>query len=106
MAGKMASISEENSKISDFEGFTEEDLAVNISVVPDSGPDSSDIKVSSVGSSDISDFGESEDENVENLNANAPNSGQPIFGMLQLIHLNKTVAQIYLKILMHLLLHH
>ena len=30
----MASISEENSEISDFEGFTEEDLAVNISVVP------------------------------------------------------------------------
>ena len=69
----MASISEENSEISDFEGFTEEDLAVNISIVPDSDPDSSDIEVSSVGSSDISDFGESEDENVENLNANAPN---------------------------------
>ena len=69
----MASISEENSEISDFEGFTEEDLAVNISVVPDSDPDSSDIEVSSVGSSDISDFWESVDENVENLNANTPN---------------------------------
>ena len=70
----MASISEENSDISDFGGFTEEeDLAVNISVLPDSDPDSSDIEVSSVGSSDISDFGESEDENVEYLNANAPN---------------------------------
>ena len=46
MAGKMASISEENSEISDFEGFTEEDLAVDISVVPDSDPDSSDIEVS------------------------------------------------------------
>ena len=73
MAGKIASISEENSDISDFEGFTEEDLAVNISVVPDSDPESSDIQASSVGSSDISDFGESEDENAENLNANAPN---------------------------------
>ena len=31
---------------------------------------------------------------------------QPILGMLHLIHLNKTVAQIYLKILMYLLLHH
>ena len=41
----MASISEENSDISDFEGFTEEDLAVNIFVVPDSDPDRSDIKV-------------------------------------------------------------
>ena len=73
VAGKMASIFEENSEISDFEGFTEEDLAVNISVVPDSDPDSSDIEVSSVGSSDISDLGESEDEHVENLNVNAPN---------------------------------
>ena len=57
VAGKMASISEENSEISDFEGFTEEDLAVNISIVLDSDPDSSDIEVSSVGSSDISNFG-------------------------------------------------
>ena len=57
VAGKMASISEENSEISDFEGFTEEDLAVNISIVPDSDPDNSDIEVSSVGSSDISDLG-------------------------------------------------
>ena len=31
---KMASVSEENSDISDFKGFTEEDLADNISVVP------------------------------------------------------------------------
>ena len=57
VAGKMASISEGNSDISDFEGFTEEDLVENISVVPDSDPDSSDIEVSSVGSSDISDLG-------------------------------------------------
>ena len=33
VAGKMASISEENNGISDFEGFTEKDLADNISVV-------------------------------------------------------------------------
>ena len=70
---KMASISDVNSDISDFEGFTEEDLADNISTVPDSDPDSSDIEVSSVGSSDISDFRESEDDNAENLNANAAN---------------------------------
>ena len=70
----MTSILEVNSDIFDFEGFTEEDSADNISVVPDSDPDSSDIEVSSVGSSDISDFGESEDENAENLNADAPNS--------------------------------
>ena len=31
------------------------------------------LKFFSVGSSDISDFGESDNENVENLNANAPN---------------------------------
>ena len=45
VAGKMASISEGNSDISDFEGFTEEDLVENIPVVPDSDPDSSDIDV-------------------------------------------------------------
>ena len=55
VARKIASISEGNNDISDFEGFTEEDLVENISVVPDADPDSSDIKVSSVGSSDISD---------------------------------------------------
>ena len=55
MAGKIASIYEGNSDISDFEGFTE-DLADNISVVPDSDPDSSDIEVSPVESSDISEM--------------------------------------------------
>ena len=69
VAGKMVSISKENSDISDFERFTEEDLADSISAVPDSDPNSSDIEVSSVGSSDISDFGESEVENAENMNA-------------------------------------
>ena len=73
MTGKMASISEENSDISDLEGFPEEDLADNISAVPDSDPDSSDIEVSSLVSSDISDYVESEDENAENLSANGPN---------------------------------
>ena len=43
VAGKMGSISEGNSYISDFEGYTEEDLVDNISVVPDSDLDSSDI---------------------------------------------------------------
>ena len=71
---KMASILGENSDISYLEGFTEEDLADKISVVPDSDPYSSDIEVSSVGSSDISDFGECEDENAENLNVNSPHS--------------------------------
>ena len=47
----MASISEGNSDISDFEGFTEEDLVDNVSVVPNSDPDSSDIDISFVGSS-------------------------------------------------------
>ena len=72
VAGKMASISEGNSDISDFVGFTEEDLVENISVVPDSEPDSSDIEVSSVGSSDISDLGDPEDEmlNIANSDVN------------------------------------
>ena len=52
VAGEMASISEGNSDIFDFEGFTEEDLVDNISIV-DSDPDSSDIEVSSVGSSSL-----------------------------------------------------
>ena len=72
LSGRKNSISEENSDISDFEGFTEENLAVNISVVSDSDPDSSNIEVSSVGSSNNADFGEREDENAEILNANAP----------------------------------
>ena len=74
VAGKMASISEGNSDISDFEGFTEEDLVDKISVVPDSDPDSSDIEVSSVGSSDISDLGKPEDEtlNIANNDVNVP----------------------------------
>ena len=55
-----------------FEGFTEEDLVENISVVPDSEPDSSDIEVTSVGSSDISDLGEPKDEtlNIANNDVN------------------------------------
>ena len=70
----MASISEGNSDISEFEGFTEEDLVKNISVVPDLDPDSSDIEVSSVWSSDISDLGEPEDEtlNIANNDVNVP----------------------------------
>ena len=70
----MALISEGNSDISDFEGFTEEDLVDIISGVPDSDPDSSDIEVSSVGSSDISDLGEPEDEtlNIANNDVNVP----------------------------------
>ena len=70
----MASISEGNSDISGFEGFTEEDLVENISVVPDSDPDSSDTDISSVGSSDISGLGEPEDEtlNIANSNVNVP----------------------------------
>ena len=53
--------SDENSDISDFIGFTEEDLVDNISVVQDSDPNYSDVEISSVESMDISDFGESED---------------------------------------------
>ena len=100
MAGKMVSISEGNSDISDFDGFTEEDLIANISVAPDSDPDSSDIEVSSVGRSDISDLGEPEDEirNIANNDVNVPQEklGQQILGMSMLMLLNNLVAQIYL----------
>ena len=65
---KVAAISEGNSDISELEGFTEEDLVENISVVLDSDPYSSDIEVSSVGSSDISDLGEPEDETLNIVN--------------------------------------
>ena len=84
MAGKMASISEGNSNISYFEGFTEEDLVDNISVVSDSDPDSSDIEVSSVGSSDISDLGEPEDGtlNIANNDVNIPQGTCQIKGGL------------------------
>ena len=56
--------SEGNSDISDFVGFTEEDLVDNISIVQDSDPNYSDIEVSSVESMDILDFGESGDETI------------------------------------------
>ena len=59
----LAVFEENSSDNSDFEGFLAEDLADNISNVPDSDPDLSDIKVSSVESGDISDMGEIEDEN-------------------------------------------
>ena len=74
VAGKMASISEGNGDISDYEGFTVKDLVENFSVVPDSDPDSSDNEVSCVGSSDISDLGKAEDEtlNTANIDVNVP----------------------------------
>ena len=53
--------SDGNSDISDFVGFTEEDLVDNISILQDLDPNYSDIEVSSLGSMDISDFGESGD---------------------------------------------
>ena len=59
----LAVFEENSSDNSDFEGFLAEDLADNISNVPDSDPDLSDIEVSSVESGDISDVGETEDEN-------------------------------------------
>ena len=59
----LAVFEENSSDNSDFEGFLAEDLADNIPNVPDSDPDLSDIEVSSVESGDISDVGETEDEN-------------------------------------------
>ena len=38
----------------DSEGYKNEDIEDNVSIVPDSDPDSSDIEVSSVGSSEVS----------------------------------------------------
>ena len=48
-----AMFEENSSDNSDFEGFLEDDLVDNISVVPDSDPGLSDIEVSSVESGDI-----------------------------------------------------
>ena len=53
----LAVFEENSSDNSDFKGFLAEDLADNISNVPDSDPDLSDIEVSSVESGDISDVG-------------------------------------------------
>ena len=55
---------------SDSEGCRNEDIGDNESIVPDSDPNSSDIEVLSVGSSEVSsdhtDFGEGWDENGPN----------------------------------------
>ena len=83
--------SDGNSDISDFVGFTEEDLVDNISIVQDSEPNYSDIEVSSVESMDILDFGESGDETM-NSDVDEPQEivfGQIISGMLHWIHLKK-----------------
>lgn len=58
-----AMFEENSSDNSDFEGFLEEDLVDNVSVVPDSDPGLSDIEVSSVESWDISDIGDIDDVN-------------------------------------------
>ena len=50
---------------SDFEGFNSDNIGDRESIVPDSDPGTSDIEVSSVRSSDLSDLGEEEDENAE-----------------------------------------
>ena len=58
-----AMFEENSSDNSDFEGFLEEDLVDNVSVVPDSDPGLSDIEVFSVKSGDISDIGDIDDVN-------------------------------------------
>ena len=70
---------------SDCKSYKNADIGDNESVVPDSDPDSSDIEVSSVGSSEVSndhtDFGDECDDNVPNTingatvnaSANIPN---------------------------------
>ena len=56
--------------ICDCEGYRNEDIRANEPVVPDLDPDSSDIKVSSVGSSEVSsdptDFEDEWDDNRPN----------------------------------------
>ena len=68
---------------SDCEGYKNEDIGDNESIVPDSDPDSSDIEVFSVGSSEVcidhTDFGYEWDDNGTNtviyatVTANAKN---------------------------------
>ena len=76
---------EYNLENSDSEGYKNEDIGDNESIVPDSDPDSSDIEVSSVGASEVSsdhtNFGDELDDSGRNTinsatvtaNANIPN---------------------------------
>ena len=65
MAEDQGSIDLNSDENSHFEGFNSDDIGDRESIVPDSEPGTSDIEVSSVRSSDLSDLGEEEDENAE-----------------------------------------
>ena len=65
MAEDQGSIDLNSDENSDFEGFNSDNIGDRKSIVPDSEPGTSDIEVSSVGSSDLSNLGEEEDENAE-----------------------------------------
>ena len=65
MAEDQGNIDFNSDENSDFKGFNSDDIGDRESIVPDSEPGTSDIDISSVGSSDLSDLGEEEDENVE-----------------------------------------
>ena len=85
MAGNNTSVEYKFDEHSDSEGYKNEDIRDNESIVPDSDPDSSDIKVLSVGCSEVSsdhtDFGDELDDNGPNTvndatvtaNVNFPN---------------------------------
>ena len=65
MAEDQGSIDLNSDENSDFEGFNSDGIGDRESIVPDSDPGTSDIEISSVESSDLSDLGEEEDENAE-----------------------------------------
>ena len=65
MAEDQGNIDLNSDENSDFERFNSDDIGDRESIVPDSDPGTSDIEISSVGSSDLSDLGEEEDENAE-----------------------------------------
>ena len=70
MAANNTSVEYNLDENSDCEGYKNEDIGDNESTVPDSDPDTSDIEVSSVGSSEVSsnhtDFGDELDDNGPN----------------------------------------
>ena len=96
-------------KNSDSESYKNEDIGDNESIVQDSDPDSSDIKVSSVGSSEVSsdhnDFGDELDDNGPNTandatitaNANILN-WTTNFTDITIETLLRIVVPVYLKI--------
>ena len=103
MAEKILSVEYNLDENSDSEGYKNEDTEDNESIVPDSDPNSSDIEVSSVVSSEVSSdhiyLGDELDDNGPNtvIDATVPaNANIPLSPLLRL------EVPVYLKNLMFL----